>query len=211
MERFSAEEPRILEGEAVFDEAKDLRLMRINNAFENAQRLENEPVKALAQLQDELKGFPEYQLYLEEPIKFETLDTLLTEFNRKKSRSKDFSDDQKTLAFMIQDVKDQVRWYSDIVRKFEHANLKLHKTADRETAEETREKDQSRKIAHDALIDKLKILDRYCKALQIGEDQFFSEATLDNRDKIAEWALTVDSGEKIEAILKTIEENKKAE
>lgn len=199
---------------------QDAILYDVDRTYENKDSVESHDDMSLEALAEEVSSLPEFDEYEKLPINYETLDSILVEFDEKIARIGDSTGVERlrrTLSKLIDDVKYSTRAYYETVAQFTHfvngsARDKLEPADYREERER---RDRRRRLAHNSLIDNLRILSRFCAQkvpehfdgeISISKKKYFSSEKLADRAYITHWAYAVELGHRTHELAELIHE-----
>lgn len=186
--------------------------------------IKSTPLTELKKQKKYIERLKEYQEYQAEKVNFETLDHLPEEINQlpvDKEKQGNIASAKDILSEHIKNVKTAANNYYQKIESAE-ALGKIQKERLDETDFEDwlHTQDKHRGQIHDALIDSLKILTRFCvnqnehlkvKTLfsMIGavfhQNKLFSASELNDRGFVGDWAFRVEKGRKMKEIHDLIE------
>lgn len=165
-----------------------------------------------------IEAMPAYQRYKELAKNFDTLDSLLEDFDAVTSAHPDRDEVaayRKDLAEKIESVKSACSsYFNKLVEIDRFSNGMARKRMDdREFAEELANKDRVRRIYHDGLLSDLKILWRmsrvnlakkFGEGVQLPANKLFHPDLLthENRTAIGSWAVNVTAGSRLDQLKK---------
>lgn len=193
----------------------------LNSAIINPESTKNFSREQLEICLQEIKNQPDYVRYQSQRINFETLDSLLEDFDDQVSDSSSEESGlwREKLRELIQEIKRGVHDYYDIIIAMDNSEVKKHHMEEFEYREWLTEKDHSRRRIHNALISNLTILTRLINTkikkigVEIPKNKLFDGNELRDREYVGKWAINtqkgafwVDLSQKLEDVL----EKKKA-
>jgi hypothetical protein len=95
------------------------------------------------------------------------------------------------LSNLFKDIKEKVLMYNVAIARLKIVRLEKEKTSSDDVKAETQIADRARKTAHDALIDSLNILSRYCH--KVGVDNSWRSVIGLQREDVTTWARDIAS------------------
>ena len=172
---------------------------------------------------EKIQTLPEYQRYQELPIKFDTLDGIVDDFDKSIAQDSDpelVQEYRSDLRNTITAVKnDATRYYQKLIEinRFNQDKSAQFHLDERQWAEKRADLDRARRIVHDALFADLSILWRLTQvvipeklnlALKISPQKIFTPEQLndEHRTLIGAWAINAVLGNKFDQIIKKAKE-----
>ena len=201
-------------------EIHDEELMRQENALnarDTIQVAENQLNEKITpehaqEIAERVEQMPEYQLYQKQTIRFDTLESLLSDYDNGPGKNAENADEvRENLNDSIESVENASKIYFDWLVKIDHLHtrrsLRMEK---REIAEESARLDRLRRLAHNGLMTNLCGLRRLIEkhfpenrkhGLEAREKTFsLAELADENRADIGLWAYRSVAGSRFEKI-----------
>jgi hypothetical protein len=189
-----------------------------------AGQIESIPIAELRKLKNDIEQCKEYTEYKDQKVNFETLDNLLNEIDMlplDEDKLDNIPVAKRILSEHIENVKRLTNDYYQKIESIEHTAKIQKERLDEEAFKDWLHKqDTHRRQIHEALIDSLKIITRFCvnknKDFKIKtlfsltgsafpQNKLFSATELNDRNYVRDWAFRVEKGRPLKELHDHIE------